>query len=70
MLMSEANKVVTKRVNFAAPFNSAPSVIVNANSAYPHKVSVTAGSVDVSGFTVYLHRSDNVDSSISWIAVG
>ena len=70
MLMSEANKVVTKRVDFETPFGSIPAVMVNANSAAPNGVDVTAGLVDVRGFTVYLHRPNNVDSHIAWVAVG
>lgn len=68
MIMPEAGRTVTKRVDFKIPFDGVPVVTVNANSSTPNNVDVTAGDVDALGFTVFLYRSISVNTHVAWMA--
>ena len=66
----EANKLMTRRVEFQRVFASNPVAVACAESNAVTAVDVCVANVDKNGFTINLYRTSNVDTNVMWIAVG
>ena len=69
MRVSEANAVVTLDVKFRTQFSGVPAVVVTPGTSVPQAVGVGFTNITSTGFTVTMHRTDKIDTSICWVAV-
>lgn len=56
-------------VVFGTPFNNTPRVLLCPQSTIPVLVSVGATGMSTTGFTANIRRSDNVATTVHWLAV-
>lgn len=65
-----ANQTKSVLINYPVEFTHAPIAIAHPHTSAPTVVSVSAGTSSVSGFTIYLTRTNTTATWVAWIAVG
>lgn len=65
-----ADTPVAKNVTFPSSFENVPNVTATANTTVPQRCSVGIANVTITGFTIYLTRTNTTETSVHWIAVG
>lgn len=66
--VSAANITSSVNVTFPQAFTKVPKVAVTPVSSVPGKVSVGVGNRTTTGFTIFLYRTNAVDTNVTWIA--
>jgi hypothetical protein len=68
--MTTTNQSLSRAITFAAGrFSTTPNTFCNPQTSDPSAVSVSAGSESAHGFTIYFHRTNNVDTGVRWTAI-
>lgn len=65
-----ANVTKSLEINYPVEFTHAPIVHAHVHTSAPSVVSVSASVGSVSGFTLYLTRTNTTAGWVSWIAIG
>ena len=65
-----ANVTKSFEISYPIEFTHAPIVHAHVHTSAPSVVSVSASVGGVSGFTLYLTRTNTTAGWVSWIAVG
>lgn len=65
-----AGDTVESDVTFDEAFSSTPYVFVSPSSSAPTAVEVTANGRSTTGFTISFYRSNSVQTTIMWLAIG
>ena len=56
-------------MKFVRPFSAIPYVSVNPVSSAPNIISVCAGNITETGFTIYLYRAGATETRVDWCAI-
>ena len=66
------NEQTSKHVKFTTPFKSGPEVFITPRSSVAGKVLLGFGTIGTTkdGFDIYILRTNDVDTEVSWLAVG
>ncbi len=67
---SAANTATSKVITFDTPFAAVPNVFVTPQTASPAAARLSVDSVTVAGFAVWLSRTDALETSFDWLAIG
>ena len=65
-----ANQTKSVLINYPVEFTHAPIAIAHPHTSAPTVVTVSAGTSSVSGFTIYLTRTNTTATWVAWIAIG
>lgn len=65
-----ANTTKSVVVNYPVPFTHAPITQAHPHTSAPTVVSVSAGTSNTDGFTIYHTRTNTTATWVSWIAIG
>lgn len=66
------NEQTSKHVTFKTPFKSKPEVFITPRSSVAGKVLLGVGVIGTTtnGFDIYVLRTNDTDTEISWLAIG
>lgn len=65
-----ANQTKSVTINYLVEFVHAPAVVAHPHTSAPTVVDVSAGTSSVSGFTIYLTRTNTTATWVTWFAIG
>lgn len=68
----KSNEQTSKHVIFPQPFKDKPEVFLTPRSSVAGKVLLGFGTMSTTnnGFDIYILRTNNTDTEVSWIAIG
>ena len=72
VIIPKPNEQTSKHVTFTTPFKSAPEVFVTPRSSVAGKVLLGTGVIGATkeGFDIYVLRTNDTSTEVSWLAVG
>ena len=68
----KSSEQTSKHVTFPEPFKEKPEVFLTPRSSVAGKVLLGFGTMSATkdGFDVYILRTNNTDTEVSWVAIG
>lgn len=67
---ARANTTQSANVTFPVEFENAPHVCLCPQTSAPNVCFCSVGNITTTGFTAYLHRTNNYATTLHWIAIG